>query len=90
MKNSAGTLFGRSRGPGHRTAAGGMASERAASMQPVDEVVVPLGRGVPAASIRQWCGLELVPYLVIRCGFVPKVGTVPPLDLHFTLNISLI
>ena len=59
-------------------------------MQPVDEVVVPLGRGVPVALIRQWCGLELVLYLVIRCGFVPKVGTVPPLDLHFTLNISLI
>ena len=67
-----------------------MTAKRAASMQPVDEVVVLLGRGVPAASIRQWCGLALVPYLVIRCGSVPKVGTVPPLDLHITLNISLI
>ena len=52
VKNSAGTLPGRSRGPGHCTAAGVMTSERAASMQPVDEVVVLLGRGVPAASIR--------------------------------------
>ena len=31
-----------------------------------------------------------VPYLVIRCGPVPKVGTVPLLDLKFKLNISLI
>ena len=50
-----------------------MTAKRAASMQPVDDVVVLLGRGVPAASIRQWCGLALVTYLVIRCGFVPKV-----------------
>ena len=52
MKNSAGTLFGRSRGSGHRTAAGAMTSERAVSMQPVDKVVVLLRRGVSVASIR--------------------------------------
>ena len=56
--------------------AGAMTAKRAASMQPVDDVVVLLGRGVPAASIRQWCGLALVTYLVIRCGLVSKVGTV--------------
>ena len=71
-------------------AAGAMTAKRAAPMQPVDYIVVLLGRGVPAASIRLWCVLSLVPYLVIRCGFVPKVGTVPPLDLYFTLNTSLI
>ena len=59
-------------------------------MQPVDEMVVLLGRGVPATSIGLWSGLALVPYVVIRCGSVPKVGTVPPLDLHFMLNICLI
>ena len=63
MKKSAGTLFGRSRGPGHRTAAGAMTSERAASMQPVDEVVVPLGRAVPV----------VVDEAVVRAG----VGPVP-------------
>ena len=68
-------------------AAGVITAEKEASMQPVGELVVLLGRGVPAASIKLLCGLALVPYLVIRCDSVPKVGTVPPLDLHFTLNI---
>ena len=73
-----------------------MTAERAVSMQPVDEVVVLLGRGVPVALIRQWCRLVLVPYLVMRCGSVPKVGTVPPLDLltfcakyKFNINMSI-
>ena len=34
--------------------------------------------------MRQRCGLAPVPYLVIRCGSVPKVGTVPLLDLHYS------
>ena len=59
-------------------------------MHPVDELVVLLGGEVPAAiSMRKWCGLAPVPYLVIRCGSVPKVGIVPLLDLLFKLNISL-
>ena len=41
--NTDGTLFGRSRGPGHRTAAGAMAAERVAPMQLVDKLVVLLG-----------------------------------------------
>ena len=90
MKNSAGTLFGRSHGPGHHTVAGATAAEREASMQPIDEVVMLLCGGVPATSMRQRCGLALVPCLVIRCISMPKVGTVPLTDLHFKLNISLI
>ena len=82
VKNSAGTLFvGRSHGPGHHAVAGAIAAERAESMQPVDEVVVLLGGGVPAASMSQRCGLTLVQCLVIRCVSVPKVGTVPLIDL---------
>ena len=90
MNNTAGMLFGRSRGPCHRTAVEATAAERAVSMQPMDEVVVLLGGGVPAASMRQRCGLALVPYFVIRCGSVPKVGTIPLTDLHVMLNISII
>ena len=66
------------------TPTGAMVAERAAPMQPMDEVVVLLGEGVPAASMRQRCGMTLVPYLVIRCGSVPKVGTVSLLDLHYS------
>ena len=57
MNNTVGTLFGHSRSPGHRTTTGVMAAEKAASMQPVDELVVLLGRGSPAASMNQRCGL---------------------------------
>ena len=46
---TAGTLFGRSRGPRHRTVTGSAAVEWAASMHPEDEVVVLLGGEVPAA-----------------------------------------
>ena len=90
MKNSTGTFFGRSHGSGHYTVAGGMAAEKAALMQPLDEVVVLLGGGVLAALMRQWCELALVQCLVIRFVSVPKVGTVPLIDLHFKLNILLI
>ena len=48
MNNTAGTLFGRGRQPRHRMATGATAVEWAASMHPVDEVVVLLGGGVPA------------------------------------------
>ena len=55
------------------------------------------GRGVPAASMRQRCGLALVPYLVIRCGSVPKVGTMSLIDLvtfyakyKYNINTSII
>ena len=89
VNNTAGTLFGRNCGPGNHIAARATTVERAVLMQPVDEVVVLLGGEVPAASMMQQCGLTLVPYLVIRCSSVPKVGTVPLIDLHFTLNISL-
>ena len=89
VNNTAGTLFGRNCGPGNHIAARATTVERAVLMQPVDEVVVLLGGEVPAASMMQRCGLTLVPYLVIRCSSVPKVGTVPLIDLHFTLNISL-
>ena len=77
MKNSAGTLFGRSRGPGHRTAAVSMTSERAASMQPVDEVVVPLGRAVPVIVDETVVRAGADPVPAFRCGLVPKIGTVP-------------
>ena len=66
------------------------AVEWAASMHAADKVVVLLRGGCLRPSIRQRCGLAPVPYLVIRGGSVPKVGTVPLLDLHFKLNISLI
>ena len=45
VNNTAGTLFGRSRGSRHRTATGATAVEWAAPMHAVDEVVVLLGGG---------------------------------------------
>ena len=42
VNNTAGTLFGRSRGPHHRTATGATAAEWAAPMHPLDEAVVLL------------------------------------------------
>ena len=54
VNNTARTLFGRSRGPGHRTATGATASKQAALMPPVHEVVVLLGGGCPWPSIGQW------------------------------------
>ena len=70
---------------------GGTAVEWAALMHAEDKTVVLLGRGgCLRPSIRQRCKLAPVPYLVISCGSVPKVGIVPLLDLHFKLNISLI
>ena len=80
-------MFSCGHGPGHHTAVGTMAPERAVLMQSVDEVAMLLGRGLPAASMRQRCRVALVLYLVIRCVSVPKVGTVPLIDLHFKLNI---
>ena len=91
MNNTAGMLFGRSRGSRHRTVTGATAVEWAAPMHVVDEVVVLLWRGgCLRPSMRQLCRLAPVPYLLIKCGSVPKIGTVPLLDLNFTLNISLI
>ena len=46
VNNTAGTLFGRSRRPRHCTAMGATAVKWAASMHPMEEVVVLLGRGV--------------------------------------------
>ena len=46
-------VFSRSCGAGHRTATGDTAAKRAEAMQPVDEVVVLLGEGVPVA-----CGFD--------------------------------
>ena len=85
---TAGTLFGRSRGPRHLAVTGSAAVEWAAS-HPLDEVVVLCylkGRCL-RPSMRQRCGLAPVPYLVIRGDSVPKLGRVPLLDLLFTLNI---
>ena len=50
-----------------------------------------LGGEVPAAIHEAAVRARACPiqYLVIRGDSVPKVGTVPLLDLHFTLNISL-
>ena len=58
-------------------------------MQPVDEVVVLLGMGGACSIDQAVVRAGVVPYLVIRCDSVPKVGTLPPLDLHFTLNICM-
>ena len=91
VNNTAGTLFGRSRGSLHRTATAPPAVEWEALMHVEDEVVVLLGGGgCLRPSMRQRYRLAPVPYLVIRCGSVPKVGTVPLLDLNFKLNTSLI
>ena len=53
-------MFGHSHGPGHRAAAGVMTAESAALMQPVDEVVLLLGRdiacGVDQAVVRAGAG----------------------------------
>ena len=49
VNNTAGTLFGRSRGPCHRVAMGATAVECAALMHAEDEVVVLLEAGMPVA-----------------------------------------
>jgi len=88
-KNTPGTLFGRDRQPGHHTVTGSMTVEWATSVHPVDVVVVLLGGECLRPSTRKRCGLVPFPYLVSRCGSVPKAGTASLLDLHFTLlNIS--
>ena len=55
VNNTAGTLFGRSRGPSQRAATGATAVEWAALMHAKDEVVVLLGggRGGLRPSMRQ-------------------------------------
>ena len=45
MSNTAGTLFGRSRGPRHRTTTDATVVEWAAPMHPVDEMIVLLEGG---------------------------------------------
>ena len=53
-------------------------------MHPVDEVVVLLGGEVPVAIHEAAVQAHACPILVIRCDSVPKVGTVPLLDLHYS------
>ena len=73
VDNTAGTLFGRSCGPHHRTATGTTAVKWkawVALMHPVDEVAVLLGGGCLRPLMGQRCGLKMVPYREIRCGSV--------------------
>ena len=66
VNNTAGTLFGRSRGPRHRAAMRATTVESAALICPEDEVVVLLGGGewVPAAidEAAVQAGVGPIPY----------------------------
>ena len=77
VNNIAGKLVGRSRGPDHL------------STLWMRWLYYLEGGGCPRSLTSQRCGLLSVPYLVIRCGSVPKVGTVPLQRLHFKLNIKV-
>ena len=63
MNNTAGTLFGCSRQPGHRTEAGGTAPQYTASMRPANEVLVLIAGVVPVAvdGVVVWAGAGPAP-----------------------------
>ena len=71
--NTAGTLFGRSRGPLYRAATGATAVEWEVLMHTERRWLCYLEGGWLRPPMRQRCRLAPIPYLVIRCGSVPKV-----------------